>query len=216
VSYDDSGRSPEATITPQTVGLGPIAARVAELLGPRMLEERIAYGELTVAVERDAIAEVLRLLRDGPELQFISFIDLAGVDWPAREQRFEVVYHLLSPRENARIRVKLATDEDTPVPSVSDIFPAATWFEREAYDLYGILFAGNPDLRRILTDYGFRGYPLRKDFPLTGFVEVRYDNEQRRVVYEPLKLLQEFRNFDFESPWEGPDYVLHGDEKRSE
>jgi NADH-quinone oxidoreductase subunit C len=196
-------------------GLGPIAARVTAVLGPRMLAEQIAYGELTISVEAEAIVEVITILRDDPELQFISFIDLAGVDYPAREKRFDAVYHLLSPRKNARIRVKVATDEDTPVPSISDVFPAATWFEREAYDLFGILFTGNPDLRRILTDYGFRGYPLRKDFPLTGYVEVRYDNEQRRVVYEPVKLPQEFRNFDFLSPWEGPDYVLHGDEKGS-
>jgi NADH-quinone oxidoreductase subunit C len=198
------------------LGLGPIAARVAALLGSRMLDQQIAYGELTISVEAGAIVEVITILRDDTELQFISFIDLAGVDYPARQKRFDAVYHLLSPRQNARIRIKVATDEDTPVPSISDVFPAATWFEREAYDLYGILFTGNPDLRRILTDYGFRGYPLRKDFPLTGYVEVRYDNEQRRVVYEPVKLPQEFRNFDFLSPWEGPDYVLQGDEKRSE
>jgi NADH-quinone oxidoreductase subunit C len=202
-------------IRPEAHGLGPIAARVAELLGPRMLGEQLAYGELTITVEAESIVEVVTTLRDDPELQFISFIDIA-VDWPARERRFDVVYHLLSPRKNARIRVKLATDADTPVPSLSDVFPAATWFEREAYDLYGILFTGNPDLRRILTDYGFRGYPLRKDFPLTGYVEVRYDDTQRRVVYEPVKLPQEFRNFDFESPWEGPDYVLHGDEKATQ
>jgi len=194
-------------------GIGVIAARVAEVLGPHMLTEQIAYGELTIEIALDSIAEVVTILRDDPELQFISFIDLAGVDWPAREKRFDVVYHLLSPRKNARIRIKLTTDADTPVPSISDVFPAATWFEREAYDFYGILFTGNPDLRRILTDYGFRGYPLRKDFPLTGYVEVRYDNEQRRVVYEPVKLPQEFRNFDFMSPWEGPDYALPGDEK---
>jgi len=200
-------------VQPEAHGLGPIMARVIEVLGPRMLGQQLAYGELTISVVPEAIVEVLTLLRDDPELQFISFVDLAGVDWPAREKRFDAVYHLLSPRQNARIRVKVATDEDTPVPSVSDVFPAATWFEREAYDLYGILFTGNPDLRRILTDYGFRGYPLRKDFPVTGYVEVRYDNEQRRVVYEPVKLPQEFRNFDFMSPWEGPDYVLHGDEK---
>ena len=194
-------------------GLGPIIGRVAEVLGPRMLGEQIAYGELTISVAPEAIVEVVTILRDDPELQFISFIDLAGVDWPAREKRFDAVYHLLSPRKNARIRVKLATDDQTPVPSISDVFPAATWFEREAYDLYGILFSGNPDFRRILTDYGFRGHPLRKDFPLTGFVEVRYDNQLRRVVYEPVKLPQEFRNFDFLSPWEGTDYVLPGDEK---
>jgi len=194
-------------------GLEPIAARVAEVLGPRKIAEQIAFGELTISVASEIIVEILTALRDDAELQFVSFVDLAGVDYPAREKRFDVVYHLLSPRKNTRIRVKLATDEDTPVPSISDVFPAATWFEREAYDLFGILFAGNPDLRRILTDYGFQGHPLRKDFPLTGFVEVRYDNEQRRVVYEPVKLAQEFRNFDFESPWEGADYLLPGDEK---
>ena len=196
-------------------GLGSIIARVAEVLGPRMLGEQIAYGELTITVERESIVEVVTVLREDPELEFVSFIDIAGVDYPQRELRFDVVYHFLSPRKNARIRVKLATDEDSAVPSITDVFPAATWFEREAYDLYGILFSGNPDLRRILTDYGFRGYPLRKDFPTTGYVEVRYDNEQRRVVYEPVKLVQEFRNFEFLSPWEGTDYVLHGDEKGS-
>lgn len=194
-------------------GLGPIAARVTELLGSRLQGEQIAYGELTIAVAPEAIVEVVTLLRDDPELQFVSFIDIAGVDWPARERRFDVVYHFLSPRRNARIRIKLAADEETAIPSISEVFPAATWYEREAYDLFGVLFAGNPDLRRILTDYGFRGYPLRKDFPVTGYVEVRYDNEQRRVVYEPVKLPQEFRNFDFLSPWEGADRVLPGDEK---
>jgi NADH-quinone oxidoreductase subunit C len=194
-------------------GLGEVAARVAEVLGPRLEREVIAYSELTITVAAEDIVQVLRFLRDDPTLQFVSFIDLCGVDWPQRARRFDVVYHLLSPRRNARIRVKVETDETTPVPSVVEVFPAADWFEREAYDFYGILFSGHPDLRRILTDYGFRGYPLRKDFPLTGFVEVRYDNQQRRVVYEPVKLPQEFRNFDFLSPWEGPDYVLPGDEK---
>lgn len=196
--------------------LGGLSLSLRERLGAKLLEAATTFGELTVVVPAADILEVLRFLRDDPELQFFSFIDLCGVDWPAREKRFDVVYHLLSPRKNHRIRVKVATDADTPVPSISDIFPAATWFEREAYDFYGILFDGNPDLRRILTDYGFQGYPLRKDFPLTGFVEVRYDSQQRRVVYEPVKLPQEFRNFDFESPWEGPDYALPGDEKRSE
>lgn len=210
-----SDESQPKAVEAQMLGLGAIAARVREVLGPRMQAELIAYGELTITVEREAIVEVVTILREDSELQFISFIDLAGVDYPERERRFDVVYHLLSPRKNARIRVKLATDEDSAVPSITDVFPAATWFEREAYDLYGILFSGNPDLRRILTDYGFRGYPLRKDFPTTGYVEVRYDNEQRRVVYEPVKLVQEFRNFEFLSPWEGTDYVLHGDEKGS-
>jgi NADH-quinone oxidoreductase subunit C len=198
---------------PEMRGLGNVAARVREVLGAGLQAEQLAYGELTVAVAPQSIVEVMKLLRDDAELQFVSFIDLCGVDWPAREQRFDVVYHLLSPRKNHRIRIKVATDADTPVPSISEIFPGATWFEREAYDFYGILFSGNPDLRRLLTDYGFQGHPLRKDFPLTGFVEVRYDNEQRRVVYEPVKLPQEFRNFDFQSPWEGPDYALPGDEK---
>jgi NADH-quinone oxidoreductase subunit C len=147
------------------------------------------------------------------QCQFISFIDAAGVDYPQRRKRFDVVYHLLSPRQNLRIRVKVSADEDTPVPSITSVYPGADWFEREAYDMYGILFSGHPDLRRLLTDYGFEGHPLRKDFPLTGFVEVRYDDEQKRVVYEPVELKQEFRNFDFLSPWEGTDYVLPGDEK---
>lgn len=142
-------------------------------------------------------------------------VDVCGVDYPGRADRFDVVYHLLSPKQNLRIRVKLETDERSPVPSVTDIWPGADWFEREAYDMYGILFSGHPDLRRLLTDYGFEGYPLRKDFPLTGYVEVRYDDELKRVVYEPVRLNQEFRNFDFLSPWEGTHYVLPGDEKAS-
>jgi NADH-quinone oxidoreductase subunit C len=182
---------------------------------PAIKTAKITYGELTLEAEAGDIVALVTYLRDDPELQFVSFIDICGVDWPGRERRFDVVYHLLSPRKNIRIRIKVQTDEDTPVPSISDVFPAATWFEREAYDFYGILFSGNPDFRRILTDYGFRGHPLRKDFPLTGFVELRYDEEQRRVVYEPVKLPQEFRRFDFLSPWEGTDYALPGDEKRS-
>jgi NADH-quinone oxidoreductase subunit C len=180
---------------------------------PGVTAVTIAYGELTLETSADQIVSLMTFLRDDPALQFVSFIDICGVDYPQRERRFDVVYHLLSPRKNARVRIKLQTDADTPVPSISDVFPGATWFEREAYDFYGILFTGNPDFRRILTDYGFRGHPLRKDFPLTGFVELRYDNEQRRVVYEPVKLPQEFRNFDFMSPWEGTEYALPGDEK---
>ena len=193
--------------------LAALGDHIAASLGPAVSARQIAYGELTVVVPAEAIARVLTFLRDDARCQFVSFIDLCGVDYPGREKRFDVVYHLLSPRQNTRIRVKVETDEVTPVPSVIDVFPAANWFEREAYDLYGILFSGHPDLRRILTDYGFEGHPLRKDFPLTGFVEVRYDEEQKRVVYEPVKLQQEFRNFDFLSPWEGTDYVLPGDEK---
>ena len=175
--------------------------------------ERIAFGELTLKVSAEKIVEVLTHLRDDEGCQFEVLIDICGVDYPEREKRFDVVYHLLSLRLNQRVRVKIATDETTPVPSVDRRLPAANWYEREAYDMYGILFSGHPDLRRILTDYGFQGYPMRKDFPLTGYVEVRYDDEQKRVVYEPVKLTQEFRNFDFESPWEGVDYVLPGDEK---
>ena len=199
--------------SPLSRGLEAIGAQVAEVLGPRILTQTIVFEELTITVAAENIVEVVTQLRDDAELRFISFVDICGVDWPERERRFDVVYHFLSPTTNHRIRIKLETDADTPVPSISDVFPAATWFEREAYDFYGILFSGNPDFRRILTDYGFRGHPLRKDFPLTGFVEVRYSNEQRRVVYEPVKLPQEFRNFDFLSPWEGTDYVLPGDEK---
>ena len=182
-------------------------------LGSMLLNHIIAYEELTLEVMPQKIIEVLTILRDDPETLFVNFIDICGVDYPAREQRFDVVYHLLSPYKNTRIRIKIQTDEDTPVPSAISVFPAAEWFEREAYDMYGILFDDHPDLRRILTDYGFQGYPLRKDFPLTGYVEVRYDDEQKRVIYEPVKLAQEFRSFDFLSPWEGTQYELPGDEK---
>jgi NADH-quinone oxidoreductase subunit C len=173
----------------------------------------VRTGQLTVEAEAADILKVLRFLHDDPTCQFWSFIDICGVDYPERKKRFDVVYHLLSPKQNQRIRVKVQADEQTMVPSCVDLFPGANWFEREAFDLYGILFSGHPDLRRILTDYGFEGHPLRKDFPLTGFVEVRYDDEQKRVVYEQVRLPQEFRNFDFLSPWEGVDYVLPGDEK---
>jgi NADH-quinone oxidoreductase subunit C len=175
----------------------------------------LALGELTLYVERDQIANVLRYLRDDPRCLFTQLLDICGVDYPGREYRFDVVYHLLSPQLNHRIRLKVEADDTTPVPSAIGVFPAANWYEREAFDLYGILFSGHPDLRRILTDYGFQGHPLRKDFPLTGFVEVRYSEEQKRVVYEPVKLTQEFRNFDFLSPWEGAEYNLPGDEKAS-
>lgn len=181
--------------------------------GAAIVEWHIANGELTVTVIAGEIVPFVRFLRDDPRLAFVNLIDVCGVDWPVREKRFDVVYHLLSPRQNARIRLKVVTDEVTPVPSITPVFPGADWFEREAYDFYGVVFTGHPDLRRILTDYGFDGYPLRKDFPLTGFVEVRYDDEQKRVVYEPVRLAQEFRDFDFLSPWEGTEYVLPGDEK---
>ncbi len=173
----------------------------------------VSRGELTVTAEAADIVKVATFLRDDAACQFNCFIDVTAVDWPAREQRFDVVYHLLSPRLNQRIRIKTVTDEVTPVPSLIGVFRGADWFEREAYDLYGVLFTGHPDMRRILTDYGFDGHPLRKDFPLTGFVEVRYDDAEKRVVYDKVRLNQEFRNFDFLSPWEGTDYVIPGDEK---
>jgi len=193
--------------------LNDLAGYIQEKLGARVEAATVAFGELTLKVAAGDIVDVLSFLKRDVQCQFVSFIDVSGADYPSRARRFDVVYHLLSPRQNQRIRVKLETDEDTPVPSVTSVFPGADWFEREAYDLYGILFTGHPDLRRILTDYGFEGHPLRKDFPLTGFVEVRYDDEVKRVVYEPVELKQEFRNFDFLSPWEGTDYVLPGDEK---
>ena len=188
-------------------------ATVTEVLGPFQINTHDAFGEVTVGVAADKIVEVLRMLRDDARCQFEQLMDIAGVDYPERAQRFEVVYHLLSPRLNQRLRVRIAADEATQVPSAIPVFPNADWYEREAYDMYGILFSGHPDLRRLLTDYGFQGHPLRKDFPLTGYVEVRYDDEKKRVVYEPVKLTQDFRTFDFESPWEGTTYNIPGDEK---
>ncbi|MGQ4273045.1 NADH-quinone oxidoreductase subunit C [Terrihabitans sp. B22-R8] len=193
--------------------LNELAEHLSAELGGAILNWSVRLGQLTVEVERAEILRVLRFLRDDASCQFWSLIDVCGVDYPQRALRFDVVYHLLSPTQNQRIRLKVQTDEDTPVDSCVHLFPGANWFEREAYDLYGILFSGHPDLRRILTDYGFEGHPLRKDFPLTGFVEVRYDDTQKRVVYEPVRLTQEFRNFDFLSPWEGTEYALPGDEK---
>jgi NADH-quinone oxidoreductase subunit C len=173
----------------------------------------VAYGELTVTAKAEDVVKVTRFLRDDPACQFVSIIDVTGVDWPSREKRFDVVYHLLSPRLNQRITLIVQTDEVTPVPSIVDVYRGANWYERETFDMYGVLFTGHPDMRRMLSDYGFEGHPLRKDFPLTGYVEVRYDDELKRVVYEKVRLAQEFRNFDFLSPWEGTDYVLPGDEK---
>jgi len=190
-----------------------IAEVITRELGDMLLAVKTSFGELTLIVELDQILKVLKVLRDEPRLRFVVLLDICGVDYPERARRFDVVYHLLSPYQNARVRVKFETDEDTAVPSAVGLFPTANWYEREAYDLYGVLFTGHPDLRRILTDYGFEGHPLRKDFPLTGYVELRYDEDQKRVVYEPVKLQQEFRNFDFLSPWEGADYLLPGDEK---
>ncbi len=171
----------------------------------------VTGGELTVTANAADIIRAMTLLRD--DFAFVSFIDITAVDWPERERRFDIVYHLLSPTRNQRVRVKIEVGEDEPVASATAVFLGANWFEREVYDLYGVVFTDHPDLRRILTDYGFDGFPLRKDFPLTGFVEVRWDDEQKRVVYDQVRLAQEFRNFDFLSPWEGPDYPLPGDEK---
>ena len=182
-------------------------------LGDSIASVSTAYGELTLVVGLEDILRVLKFLRDDSGCRFVCLMDVCGVDYPERENRFDVVYHLLSPTQNTRIRIKLEVHETRQVPSVVPLFPTAEWFEREAFDMYGILFSNHPDLRRLLTDYGFRGHPLRKDFPLTGYVEVRYDDEEKRVVYEPVKLTQEFRSFDFESPWEGAEYLLPGDEK---
>ena len=178
-----------------------------------IVSTEVTHGELTPQVQRDGIVKLLTFLRDDSQCRFETLVDICACDYPMAAERFEVVYHLLSMRLNQRIRVKVRTDEATPVPSVTDVFPVANWYERQAFDMYGVLFSGHPDLRRILTDYGFEGYPLRKDFPLTGRVEVRYDEAQKRVVYEPVKLVQEYRNFDFLSPWEGMQAVIPGDEK---
>lgn len=196
--------------------IGELADYISTKMSTFCRRADVAFGELTIHVERENIVQVLKFLADDARCRFEILIDICGVDWPGRKARFDVVYHLLSPRNNQRIRVKLETDGRKPVPSVIEVFSAADWYEREAYDMYGILFSGHPDMRRLLTDYGFQGYPLRKDFPLTGHVEVRYDDAEKRVVYEPVKLTQEFRSFDFESPWEGVDYVLPGDEKATE
>jgi NADH-quinone oxidoreductase subunit C len=197
-------------------GLHKLAAHLGDRLGTKLLASQVTLGELTIEVGRDDIPEAIAMLRDDPQCRFGCLIDICGADYPEREERFDVVYHLLSPWLNQRIRVRTKTDAANPVPSIVSLFPGADWFEREAYDLYGILFAGHPDLRRLLTDYGFQGHPLRKDFPLTGFVELRYDDELKRVVYEPVHLQQGYRSFDFLSPWEGMDTAIPGDEKAGE
>jgi len=193
--------------------LETLGQTIANALAGSVTGTAVVRGELTVQAKAADIVKVATFLRDATPCQFSCIIDVTAVDWPSREQRFDVVYHLLSPRLNQRVRVKVMTDEVTPVPSLIEVYRGADWFERETYDLYGVLFIGHPDMRRILTDYGFEGHPLRKDFPLTGFVEVRYDDEEKRVKYEPVRLAQEFRTFDFLSPWEGTDYLLPGDEK---
>ena len=187
------------------------AKTFAAAIGKGHVATKDAVGELTFTVTRDALVEACRTARD--DFGYQQLMEIAGVDYPERPERFEVNYHLLSVTHNHRIRLKVTTDEATPVPSVTGLWPVAGWLEREVFDLYGVIFAGNPDLRRILTDYGFEGHPLRKDFPQTGYVELRYSEAEKRVVYEPVKLPQDFRSFDFLMPWDGPDYVLPGDEK---
>ena len=199
-----------------TEELNDLGAHITSAIENDIRGFRVEHGELTVDARADRIVQVLTFLRDDPLAKFLVMIDLTGVDYPGRSKRFDVVYHLLSMHNNTRIRVKVKVGEEETIPTITGVYPCADWFEREVFDMYGIVFAGHPDLRRILTDYGFEGYPLRKDFPLTGHVEVRYDDEQKRVVYEPVKLVQEFRNFDYLSPWEGAQYVLPGDEKADE
>lgn len=202
--------------------LAALGQAIMGRLGGAVSHAKVDFRELTLTAAADRIVEVLTHLRDDPACRFQQLVDLCGADYPERTRRFDVVYHLLSLTSNRRIRVKVETDEDTPVPSIRAVYPSADWFEREAFDMYGIVFDGHPDLRRLLTDYGFTGFPLRKDFPMTGYVEVRYDDELKRVVYEPVKLPQEFRRFDFLSPWEGDrqappgqgyPYLIPGDEK---
>jgi NADH-quinone oxidoreductase subunit C len=195
--------------------LKDLAEYLSAALPGAPIATEIHHGELSCKVAGEALLQVLRFLRDDPRCRFTMLCDICGVDHPDRERRFDVVYHLLSMTLNQRIRVKVETDEDQPVPSAVGLYSSAGWWEREVWDLFGIYFSDNPDLRRILTDYGFEGHPLRKDFPLTGYVELRYDEDQKRVVYEPVRLTQEFRSFDFLSPWEGMDKILPGDEKAS-
>ena len=199
-----------------TEPLQELGELIAQGLPGDVTRSEIVRGELIVWSQRAAVVRVLTYLRDDPRLLFKQLVDLCGADFPDRPERFEVVYNLLSLKHNRRVRVKVATDENEPVPSVTGVFSAANWYERETWDLFGVYFSDHPDLRRLLTDYGFEGHPLRKDFPLTGYVEVRYDEDQKRVVYEPVKLKQEFRSFDFLSPWEGMTHILPGDEKAKE
>ena len=199
--------------TMDTQALSDLAAHIEGRMPDAVRSWHVKVGELTLLAERDHVLTLLRFLRDDQQCNFETLIDICGVDYPERSERFEVVYHLLSMRMNHRIRIRIRTDEETAVPSSVAVWPSANWFEREAFDMYGIQFSDHPDLRRILTDYGFEGFPLRKDFPLTGHYEVRFDDLEKRVVYEPVKLTQEYRNFDFLSPWEGMTAELPGDEK---
>ena len=196
--------------------LSEVAEHVSARLANDVSDVAVRGGELVITCPVASVIKVLTFLRDDSQCQFDALMDVCGADYPDRDKRFEVVYNLLSIRQNSRARLKVSTDENTPVPSATAVFNSALWFEREAWDMYGIFFENHPDLRRLLTDYGFEGHPMRKDFPLTGYVEVRYDDEQKRVVYEPVKLVQDFRNFDFLSPWEGAQAMLPGDEKADE
>ena len=198
---------------PRTASDEGVIDAVKKAIGGALLDVKEHVGEITLTVRRESIVDVCRALRDTPGLEYQQLMEIAGVDYPDRPERFEIVYHLLSLTKNRRIRVKVSTDEATPVPSVTGLWPVAGWLEREVFDMYGVAFSGNPDLRRILTDYGFEGYPQRKDFPLTGHIELRYSEAEKRVVYEPVSLPQDFRTFDFLMPWEGPEYRLPGDEK---
>ena len=200
-----------ASPAPRIASIEGVIDAVNAAIGEAFVDAKDAVGEVSITVRRESIVDVMRTLRD--DFAYQQLMEIAGVDYPGRVERFDVVYHLLSVTKNHRIRVRVATDEEKPVPSVTGLWPVAGWLEREVFDMYGVLFDGNPDLRRILTDYGFRGHPQRKDFPLTGYVELRYSEEQKRVVYEPVRLAQDFRNFDFMSPWEGAEYILPGDEK---
>ena len=195
--------------------LQELAAHIQIKAADAVISTAIAHGELTVTVQLAHIESFVEFLRDDPACRFSTLVDITAVDHPERDPRFDMVYHFLSMWQNHRIRVKCAVDEEAMVPSLVSVHPSANWFEREVFDMFGILFSGHPDLRRILTDYGFRGFPLRKDFPTTGYTEVRYDEAQKRVVYEPVKLVQEYRQFDFHSPWEGAEYILPGDEKKA-
>jgi NADH-quinone oxidoreductase subunit C len=198
---------------PKTASDEGVIDAAKKALGKMLVDVKDHVGEITLTVRRDSVADVLRTLRDTPGLEYQQLMEIAGADYPERAERFEVNYQLLSLTRNRRIRVKVLTDEATPVPSATGLWPVANWLEREVYDMYGVLFSGHPDLRRILTDYGFEGYPNRKDFPLTGYVELRYSEAEKRVVYEPVDLPQDFRTFDFLMPWQGAEYVLPGDEK---
>ncbi|MGB5871943.1 MAG: NADH-quinone oxidoreductase subunit C [Albidovulum sp.] len=196
------------------MSLEELSTHIAATRGDDVVSSDIAFGELCLTVKLDALPDLVRFLRDDPACRFSTLVDITAVDYPERPVRFELVYHFLSMYKNHRIRLKAAVGEADMAPSLTDLHPTANWFEREVFDMFGILFSGHPDLRRILTDYGFRGYPLRKDFPTTGYTEVRYDEAEKRVIYEPVKLVQEYRQFDFMSPWEGAQHILPGDEKQ--